>query len=740
MLSPRVSLREPFQWPFDKVEDPEEPRGIRQLVDWNIVLSTSHVHTALRDLDGKERWAAALPMLLADFTGLLRDALDLMHDLGGADDRSDLSYVWQPSISEHPQNSSFRDWTALIELNRDAWLALTAVSPDQARLAADDWSQSPYPLFRRLAFFAAAQHGVVPVDRGLEWLLADHDWWLWSVETQRESIRLLVALAPQLDEDDLAILQRAVLAGPPRDMYRADIDEDRWTRIQESEVWLRLEKIRQTDAQLNAASRDRLEELSAKHPNWRLAENERDEFPTWTGDPGELRVHVTTPRDRDQLIEWLRKNPEPDHWRPDDWQERCRVDFGDAASALAELAAEGIWPAARWREALYQWSDDEQRKSAWHQLAPILVDVPTETLRKISHGVSWWLEKLARTFEEHEAVFLALCDRLLRLDYEDEEDDDDLVGRAINHPVGHVTEGLLQWWYRDDLKNQQGLADEPKRRFTQLCDTATRKFRHGRVLLATHMISLFRVDREWTEQFMLPLFDWENSEVEARAAWEGFLWSPRLYLPLMEVLKPAFLDTARHYLRLGRHREQYASQLTFVGLEPGDIFRIRELALAMQSLPQEALDHAADTLFRAVDSAGDQRVDYWRNRAGPFLAAIWPKTPDAVSVQISESFARACIAAGDAFPEALAETRSWLRPLQYPDRIAHPIHEAQLDARLPEAALELLDRVVGEAAQGYFLDLPKCLNAIRAAQPELERDRRFERLQEVLRISGGDLN
>lgn len=740
MLSPRVSLRAPFQWPFDEGEDPEELQGIRQLVDWNIVLSTNHVHTALHGLDGNANWIAALPVLLADFTGLLRDALDLMKDLGDADDRSDLSYVWQPSVSQHPQNSSVRDWTALIELNRDAWLATAIASPDQARLAADGWSQLPYPLFRRLAFFAAAQHGIVPVSRGLGWLLADNGWWLWSVETQRESMRLLVALAPELDEDGLAMVQRAILTGPPRDMYKADIDEERWTRIQEGEVWLRLAKIRETGAQLDAASRDRLGELSAKHPDWRLAEDERDEFPTWTGDPEELRVHRTTPRDQDELIVWLRENPDPDHWRPDDWQERCRVDFGDAASALAALAAESIWPTARWREAIYQWSDDEQRKSTWRQLAPILINMPTNTLQEISHGVGWWLEKLARTFEEHEAIFLALCGRLLELDYEDEEDDDDLVGRAINHPVGYVTEGLLHWWYRNDLKDQQGLADEPKRQFTQLCDPATRKFRHGRVLLATHVISLFRIDRDWTEQFMLPLFSWENSEVEARAAWEGFLWSPRLYPPLMEVLKPAFLDTARYYSQLGRHREQYASRLAYAGLESGDIFGSRELTLAMQTLPQEALDHAADTLFRAVDSAGDQRADYWRNRAAPFLKSIWPKTPDAVSVEISESFARACIAAGGAFPEALAQTRSWLQPLQFPDRIAHPIHEAQLDARFPEETLDLLDRVVEEAAQGYFLDLPECLNAVRSARPDLECDQRFERLQEVLRINGGGLN
>ena len=143
LLSPRVSLRSPFGWPFDEDEVEEETGGIRQLVDWEIVLSASHVHGDLRELAGNENWATALPTLLAEFTGLLRDALDLMRELGGAEDKSDLSYVSQPSIGEHSQNSSFRDWTALIELNRDAWRAAAAVSPDQARLVAEAWSLLP---------------------------------------------------------------------------------------------------------------------------------------------------------------------------------------------------------------------------------------------------------------------------------------------------------------------------------------------------------------------------------------------------------------------------------------------------------------------------------------------------------------------------------------------------------------------------------------------------------------------
>ena len=740
MLTPRVSLREPIPWPFDNDEDDEVPVPIRRLVDWNIVLSAEHVHASLRDPDENESWRAALPALLPDVTGLLRDALDLMRELGGASERSDLSYSSQPSIREHSQNAAFRDWTALVDLNRDSWLATAAESPERARLAAEAWSQMPYPLFHRLAFFAAAQDDIIPCSRGLGWLLVDDDWWLWSIETQRETMRLVVALAPRLDHDGLVRLERAILAGPPRDMYRADIEEERWIRIQEGKIWLRLAKISQTGAELNVEARNRLDSLSARYPDWQLAENERDEFPAWSGGGGDLRIHVRTPRGREELIAWLRENPEPDEWRPDDWHERCRDDFDVAASALAALAAEDAWPTGRWRDALQRWSEDELTERSWHDMAPVLADVPGAVLQDLSHAVSWWLEKIARTFQGREETFLSLCDRVLALDYEIEEGDEDLVGHAINQPIGQVTEALLRWWYRSDLADEQGLAEGPRRRFGRLCDTETPKFRDGRVLLAAHAISLFRVDRDWAIQVMLPLFEWRNSAVEAGAAWEGFLWSPRLYRPLMEVLRPAFLDTANHYAQLGRYREQYASLLTFVALDPGGVFSNRELALATRALPQSALEHTAATLFTAVDSAGDQRADYWRNRVAPYLRSIWPKTPDVNSEEVSEGLARACVAAGDAFPEGLRQIGAWLRPLQYPEGVAHALHGAELDTRFPKGVLDFLHRIVGDEARGWFQSLTACLSAIRATEQELEGDHRFERLLEILRANGGGLD
>lgn len=737
MLTPRVSLREPFHWPVEGGES-REPERIKDLVEWEIVLSTDHVHSSLRDLPRDERWDAALPELLSDFSSLLRDALDLMRELGSSEDRSDLSYIHHPSIGEHPQNRDFHDWTALINLTRDAWLATAAQSQTQAALIAQSWWHTPYPLFRRLAFFAAAQDDVISHRQALDWLLADDHWWLWSVETEREAMRLLVAMAPHLDEVMLRELEQAVLIGPPRDMFNDDIEPERWTRIVDHEVWLRLAKMADTGAVLGADGNDRLTGLTTQYPDWTLAADQRDEFPYWMGEVegDEWRKFIATPRLRRELIEWLRQQPNLDPRQEDDWRQRCRDSFATTACALYALAREDAWPTRQWREALQAWSEEKLLKPSWRYMAPTLATAPEEVLQTLAQGVSWWLQAIAKSFECHEEHFLKLARRLLAQDHQGGVDTDEPVMNAINHPVGHVTEALLRWWYRRSLEDGQGLPGELKPVFTELCDISIEKFRHGRVLLAANIIALFRVDSDWTTQHLLPHFDWQRSEDEARAAWEGFLWSPRLYPPLMAVLKPAFLDTARHYAALGKHDGQYASLLTFAALEPGDTFTTVELAIATRLLPPAGLSDAAQTLVRALEGASNQRAEYWTNRVVPYIHAIWPKTRDNISPAIADSLGRLCIAAHDAFPEALGLLRAWLQPPPHPNYLIHRLHETGLCDRFPEQALEFLSLVIGDQTQWPPTELGACLDAIRTAAPELDADQHFERLRAYLRRYG----
>jgi hypothetical protein len=727
LLTPRVRIQEPFRI------SPNDGDRPKDLVNCEIVLSSDYVHDALKELRENEDWKRSLPELAEDVSLLLRDAMDCMRAYGGADDRSDFSYINHPSIEEHSQNRHFQDWTTLVDLARDSWLETAAIAPNRARFFAERWWESPYPIFKRLSFFAAAQEAIVPSDASLGWLLSDQRWWLWSVETEHEAIRLIVALCSKATAHELNRLVVGILEGPPRAMFRDDIEPDRWTRLVEREIWMRLAKLRAAGGLQEGPGDVRLAELAAAHPDWQLEADDRDEFPHWMGDVDDLRSFVPAPRDRTELIAWLREHPERGDWQGDDWRQLCRDNFTVTARALLTLSREGVWPADRWRDAFQAWSEESLVKISWRHIAPAFMRATDEFLLEVAHGVSWWLKSVAPNFEGHEDTFLSICRRVLGLDHAINPNRNDPVGTAINHPVGHVVDALLKFWYRQSLSDNQGLPDALKEVFTQLCDTEREHFIYGRVLLAAHTLSLFRVDPSWSKEHLLPLFDWNRSVNEARNAWEGFLWSPRLYRPLMEALKRAFLESARHYDSLGDHDSQYASLLTYAALDPGETFSAPQLSSATRALPAKGLAVVAEALRSAQEGAGDQRADHWINRVQPFLQNIWPKARERITPAIAESFARLAIETREAFPSALAVVKPSLTALEHPDYTVHKLADAGHCAQFPVEALDLLAIIIGDETPWAPRELQACLTALVTARRELAQDQRFQRLQAFAR-------
>ena len=548
LLAPQVALKKPFRW-GEEEESADEPTRLRQLVDWELVLAADHVHSSLRDL-ADEHWTSVLPQLLEDFQQLLRDALDLLRELGEADDRSDRSHWDLPSITPHWQNRGFRDWVSLIELLRDTWLALRGNDSARATRIAQAWFELPYPTFKRLALFAASHDDCIPPEQWVDWLLADGAWWLWSTDTGREVFRLFVQQGRQLAGAAQERLESAILAGPPREMYRDDLQPERWHDLVARSVWLHLAKLNASGLALGTLAAARLVELSNAYPQLQLAANERDEFSHWmsgTGDPDyeESRDVDIAPRKRRDLVQWLTKPPpERRPFYEDTWRDVCRTRFFHSLYALCDLARDGVWPASRWREALQTWGEEGMVLRSWRYAAPLVQTMPDAVLQEIAHGVTWWIETVSKSISQHEEILLNLCRRVLALQLEagtgmtrNGESIDQPVTEAINHPVGHVTQALINLWFKRNPNDDDQLPADIKPFFTEICDVQVGRFRHGRVLLGSRLISLFRVDRIWTEKYLLPLFSWNNPG-EAKAVWEGFLWSPRLYQPLLIAFKP----------------------------------------------------------------------------------------------------------------------------------------------------------------------------------------------------------
>lgn len=748
LLAPRVILKKPFRWDEDNSSSVDKPTRIRQLVDWELALAADHVHSTLRDL-ADEHWTSILPLLLDDLQQLLRDALDLFRELGEADDRSDRSHWDLPSITPHWQNRGFRDWVSLIELLRDAWLATRANDSAHATHIAQSWFELPYPTFKRLALFAASLDRCIPPDQWVSWLQADEVWWLWSTDTRREVFRLFVLQGRHLAGAAQEHLEAAILAGPPREMYQDDLEEDRWQELVARSVWLHLAKLNMSGLTLGSLAKARLAEISIAHPQWQLAANESEEFSHWmsgTGDPDyEDNRHVDiAPRKRKELAQWLTEPPpERQPFYEDTWGEVCRTRFFHSLSALCDLAKDGVWPVGRWREALQAWAEEGMALRSWRYAAPLVQTMPDTVLLEIDHAVTRWIECASKSINCHEGTLLSLCRRILALPLtagsgsrvmRNGFETYDPIFSAINHPIGRVTQALINLWLKQSPNDNDLIIADVKPIFTELCNVQVDRFRHGRVLLSSQLIAFFRVDRLWTEQQLLPLFCWSNP-VEAKAAWEGFLWSPRLYQPLLTAFKAQFLESANHYVELGEHRQQFATFLTFAALGPTEGYTVEEFRSAFASLPQEGLEEAAQALSQALEGAGDQREDYWKNRAQPFWQQIWPKTRDLGTQRIAASLTRLAIATRGEFPKALAAVQDWLKPIEHPHYVVHLLKESGLCRRYPVDALHSLDVVIADQpwAPG---DLGQCLDEILQSAPSLAQDARYIRLREYFRRRG----
>lgn len=748
LLSPRVRLSKPFRWGGEP-ESTGKPTHLRQLVDWELALAADHVHSALRDL-ADVQWQTVSPALLDDMQQLLRDALDLLRELGEADEHSDPSHWDLPSISPHWQNRGFRDWVSLIELLRDAWLAARSVDVVRASRVAAAWFELPYPTFKRLALFAASQDGCIAPEQWVEWLQTDGTWWLWAVGARREVLRLLVQQGRRLTPESQERLESAILAGPPREMYRDDLEPDRWQDLLEHSIWLYLAKLNSSGLTLGTASAARLAELSALHPEWQLAANERDEFSHWmsgTGDPDyeEHRDVDFAPRKWRDLVRWLVKpQPEQHPFYEDTWREVCRTRFFHSLYALCDLARQNIWPAERWREALQVWSEDGMVLRSWRYAAPLVQTIPDTVVQELAHGVTWWLEAASKSVDRHVDILLHMCQRVVDLppgeDSEirggDSEPTQQPITEAINHPIGHVTQALINLWFKGEPNDGDRLPENIAPLFTRLCDVQVPRFRHGRVLLDSQLVALFRVDCLWTEQYLLPRFDWTTDLVEAKAAWEGFLWSPRLYEPLLLAFKPQFLDTARHYGELGEHARQFAAFLTYAALGPVEGFTAEDWRAAIGALPQEGLHESAQALAQALEGAADQREEYWKNRIQPFWQKVWPKSRQLVTPRMTESLARLCIAAGSEFPAALTAVLDWLHPIEHPYYVIRRLRESGLCGRFPTHALRLLAAIFSDQPWGAP-ELGQCLDLIVQADPSLAQDPSYLGLREHVRRRGG---
>lgn len=715
-------------------------RRVRSLVSWDAsILGGESAKDHLGSLLGRADWPETSASLLESFRDRLVEVMELMESMGSASTHSDLSHYHRPSISDHSQNAEYYPWTVLIYLFRDAWERVLATDVVRARYEFSLWKHIPYPLFRRLELHAATYPKAVDPAHAKDLLLADGGWWLWSAETQREAYRLLDSLARRRARSVFPAIWRTVLEGPPKALFNLDAEKDVLHRAIDYEQWKLIKKLQEFRAPVPTNAKRRLSTLTRKYPKWRLSPGDRDEFSIWMGsgsdfpsgppleplslDAGELAKQILNPG---------RGRFEDD----EEWRKRCLSHPFLAMDALLINAQKRKWPINAWRVALQVFAEKTHAQLSWTRLANVVAGSPERIFRKLVRPVAWWLRVVVGDASgKLGKLESALIKRIFDVPYAAlKEPLNDPVSVAINHPVGHATQALVSLWHAHKPQVGQGLPANFAAIFNRIASESRPIFRLGRCILAAEMGNLFAAAPAWTKRNLLPRFEWSKSVLEARSAWLGYLWTPRIHKELLADFKPTFLATANRYKELKTSGRTYVELLLTAGLELADTFKEGELSRALHDLPKEALPEGAQRIALSIGSAAHSKSAYWSNRAKPLIENFWPKSANRRSEAESRALAQVCIAADDAFPDAVATVRPFLMRGRSPDST---VHQMQLLApRFPRPAIDLLDLLTADDAVHPSPRFRELLNACSAVDLGLAQYPPYRRLDEFLQGNG----
>lgn len=731
-FQPTLNFGERLSFPSIVAEESLQSR-IARIVAVECEVAAGHAAKEIvNSLQARADWPVVAAAILPDVNALVLKSLDLMAASGQASEAEDLGYVHHPSIAPHAQNRHFQGWTWLVEFVRMCVEAGSANSPETVATVST-WVAGRFPVLRRLALHAARTIGVPSADAVVSLLKSDPEKWLWNTRMRVELFPLLRGLRSKLSSDASDMLVDLLASGPPETMFREGLTDAERDDRRDRLIWERLARLL-----VASPTGDRpavLDEIEGKHPTWKLTEDDRDAFLFWVEVGWGLQSDVTAdalaslPLDR--LVNVLEQR-KGDEGVIDRWNHVAKSEPEKALQLLDALADNGNFARELWSPTIYSirqaTTTDEQKL----QLLDLIEKVP----QKVVESMLWEIGELIQGWSTGEssiqarilAKTAALMDAAAKLPLSDNKD---LLFSALNAPTGKLASAALEVLGARNLERNAALPTDLKNLLTDFVESSEPSAILGRVMIASRLAIVHDIDPEWTERVLIPCFDWVHP-IEARAAWQGFLWSPWVRPSLWEKLKPYALQTADHIAELGEHHEQFVPFLVSVSVDGDGALSHDETRALLKKLGPSDLALAAYWLEGRVSDAASAG---WKGIAD-WIATVWPKELAAQAPAVSQHLAKLPALVPQRFPEAVNLVAELIGPIEHGDMVLGELVEKELDTLHPESALTLVDRITPDAPTPWFGDLRGTLQHIAAAAPDLVGNPRFVRLLEISTRAG----
>ena len=618
------------------------------------------------------------------------------------------SSLERTAIAPHEQNRD-DDNTPLIDIASGCLEWLVKNSPDTVRHWANQQANADTPLLRRLAVHAISESDLDADDK-IAWLLEHMD--IHERSAKPEIFRLARKAYPQANQ-----AQKKELIKTIRD-YRWPKEDDQDQERQTARMrfnWLCW--LNRADPECSLVKQP-LEKIKTAYPG-----SEPQKYPDLNFWAEEVPTGLQSPWSVGELLEksaadWLPKLLE---YQPADSQNP----FGPDRQGLSRFVTEAIRRKSRWGfdlaeeiEKTKKWKTD-----LWGSVFRAWAEPETKLDEGDLHEVFRYLA-IEELHQEHAPMIAEVLYRLIEkkdkqvamtallpqandiatklwdcLDQQDRpvEEIDDWLTWAINHPAGNLASFWLhsiELWRRQQEPKPQRLSYECRAALLSITQNRKIPGKLGCAVLASNFHFLLAVDKEWTQENLLSLFDPENEKFQP--AWDGFLSWGRITPDVAEIMQQPFMKTARYMndpagslpknFRRERFIEYYTVMLNRFATGPDDQW----ITNLLSDSDNEVRRIFAQEMWHFLRTSNKERrheswqrwlKGYWKNRLDGALAPL--DNDEEVGRMLAWVFYLP-----DVFPDAV-NLAIRMRPVLW-GAIASHLQDSDVLQRHPEALAKLL--------------------------------------------------
>ncbi|HJI94483.1 MAG TPA: SIR2 family protein [Sutterellaceae bacterium] len=564
-----------------------------------------------------------------------------------------------PSISDHSQNRKRGacGWERGIELIRDCWIVLFQNHKRIATSIAKDWAKNQFISYKRLYLFASTY---LPgnCDHWTNFLTQSNAKNLWDPRLKREIAQLL--------------LKKGMFLGVPQSKkIEKFLTTNKGTKSDHPEYCscLYLTRLMQSGRKLTVESKNYLNKFSYCYTAERA---EFTSYVTFNSDPEwieEKRVEV--PKSLQSLLNWL-SNPKNDTAPNFNWEEFCieKPELCLECFERIQNSQNGI-PIHRLKNLIINFSShDDLTEKYTPRLVELTMSLGDPDFQKLYENICNLVSDYYQAgFYLSEAVLFDLINKIFRCSKIESQ-----INQSLRlHPMALATKCLLKSLFKFSENTPNIIPGSYKEVLSKICTVENKQFKPARSMIASYAGDLYKIEPDWSKEFLLPLFDWTLHMDEAEIAWEHYLRNFRINNNLMQLLYSQTSLVVKNFALLSNISQYHFTVVLFRTITDSKtkINIKKEVKEGIRQSKQNDrinfCDHVSEYCKDLLENTPfAQRPSVWIGQVKPFIKALWPRTKGIYSSTISKSLAHICLLSGS---RNLVKTyeflKEWIKPVSF---------------------------------------------------------------------------